>query len=80
MASVDLGFADPREWFDTGVRVTKKAIYADDPVEQLAINVVIIVAAMLSSSVGFAPGLIIAMVALFFIGVALLRIIIGAAT
>lgn len=75
-ASIDAGidWFDPRTYLSLGRQLARNAIWAPDPFTQLVTNVVIIVGAMLSSSVGFAPGLLIAAAALFFIGVALLRL------
>ncbi|QZP37074.1 hypothetical protein [Halobaculum magnesiiphilum] len=79
-ASIDAGidWFDPRTYLDIGRQLARNAIWAPDPFTQLVTNVVIIVAAMLSSSVGFAPGILIALTALFFIGVAILRLAYGA--
>lgn len=63
--------------FDLAFTSAQKAVWAKEPVQQVAINLVILVTAMLSASVGFAPGAVIALIAIFLIGVAILRVIVG---
>lgn len=61
--------------FNTGLGIAEKAVWADDPVTQIATNLVILVAAMLSSIVTWGIGLAIAAFALFFFLVGVGRLI-----
>lgn len=76
MASVNLCLdaLNPRSWFEFGVRVTRNAVWADNPQTQIVTNIVIVAALLLSSSVGFAVGIPLALFALFFLGVGVLRL------
>lgn len=78
MASVNIDALSPMDWVESGMKYGKMAIWAKEPFNQIVVNVLIIVVAMLSTSVGFAPGIIIVMWAMFFIGVALVRLFIRA--
>lgn len=77
LVDISAGFdaSNPRTWFQTGLTIARNAIYADDPLTQIATNIVILVVAMLSSAVGFLPGLFIALAALFFAGVGVVRLL-----
>ncbi len=79
-ASIDtgIGLSSPKEWAKTGVGYARKAIWAKDPVTQIAVNAVIIVAMMLSSAVGFVVGIPIALASLGLAGIGVLRLIFGA--
>lgn len=63
-----------RSTFSTGQSIAMQAVWADDPVTQIATNLVIVVAAMLSSAVTWGIGLVIAGFALFFLGVGVVRL------
>lgn len=60
--------------FKTGQSVAMQAVWADDPVTQIATNLVILVAAMLSSAVTWGIGLVIAMFAFVFLSIGVLRL------
>lgn len=79
-ASIDtgIGLPSPKEWAKTGVSYARKAIWAKDPITQIAVNAVIIVVMMLSSAVGFVVGIPIALAALFFASIGVLRLVSGA--
>lgn len=74
---VDVGLTDPRSWFRLAMQAGRMAIWADDPLTQIVVNAVILVVAMLSSSVGFVPGLVIAFVAFWLIVIGLARLTVG---
>ena len=78
-ASVDFGFdwADPRTWLRSGMNVGKKAIGTGTPAEQIVSNLLIIVAAALSSAVTWGAGLLIVLLALPFLGFGFLRLVPG---
>lgn len=73
--SVGLDLINPVQWAQTAVKYARLAVWAPNPVTQIAVNIAILVAAMLSSAVGFLPGLFIAGLALLFIGIALIRLL-----
>jgi len=75
-ADIDLGLPsmEPGDWLDTGKRVTRQALWADDPLTQVTTNVVLVAALMLSSSVGFVVGIPLALAALFLLGVGIARL------
>lgn len=78
MASINLGaFPNPKEIFSFATDVAMNAVWADDPMTQIVTNVVIIVLMMLSSSVGFAVGVPIAMAAMFLLAVGVGRLVLG---
>ena len=75
-ASIDAGILpDFGELGQMALSWGQMAIWADNPLMQIVVNVVIIVAMMLSSAVGFIVGVPIAMAALFFAGVGVVRLI-----
>ncbi|MFW5911657.1 MAG: hypothetical protein ACOCQV_02855 [Halolamina sp.] len=75
-ARVDTGIIpDWREMVSSAVGWAKKAVWAGDPVEQIAVNLVIVVVLMLSSAVGFVVGIPIAMLALTLAGVGVVRLL-----
>ncbi len=53
----------------------RMAIWAEDPLMQVVVNVVIIVALILSASVGFLPGIPIALAALLFAMIGAIRFV-----
>lgn len=67
-------FTDPRSWFAWGRRVAMMAIWPPDPLTQIAVNLVIIIFAAVSSAVTWGAGLLIAIPALFFLGVGVARL------
>lgn len=76
MVSLNLGldkFA-PRSLFQFGSRVTKNAVWADDPLTQIVTNIVIIAGLMLSASVGFLVGVPLALLALGFLSIGVVRL------
>lgn len=78
-ASVDAGILpDFGNLASMALSWAKMAVWADDPVTQIAVNAVIIVAMMLSSAVGFVVGIPIAFAALLLAGVGVARLLIGA--
>ena len=66
--SIDTGFdiTDPTTYWSTAKTVFRAAIWAEDPLDQIVANTVIIIAAILSSAVTWGAGLLIAGVALIF--------------
>ncbi len=79
-ASIDTGLGLPSfsKLGKMALSWAKMAIWADEPIMQIAVNAVIIVALMLSASVGFVPGIPIALAALFLATIGAVRLIIGA--
>lgn len=76
-ASIDtgLGLPDVGELATLAKDWTKMAIWADDPLTQIAVNAVIIVVMMLSSSVGLLVGIPIAIVALCLASIGVARLL-----
>ncbi len=79
-ASIDTGLGLPsfKDLGKMALSWAKMAIWADEPIMQIAVNAVIIVALMLSASVGFVPGIPIALAALFFATIGAVRLVVGA--
>jgi len=78
-ASVDFGLGLPsfKDLGKMALRWGRMAVWAEDPVMQIVVNLVIVVTMMLSSAVGFVVGIPIALLALSLAGVGALRLILG---
>jgi hypothetical protein len=77
--SIDTGFdlTDPSTYWRTAKTVFRAAIWAEDPLDQVVANTVIIIAAVLSSAVTWGAGLLIAGVALVFWTIGIVRLAIA---
>jgi hypothetical protein len=64
-----------RAVWNLGLEVGRMAVWADDPIQQIVANLVIVVVMMLSSSVGFVVGIPIALAAMVFLGIGIVRLI-----
>lgn len=69
-----LDMIQPREWVETGFKYAKMAVWAKDPINQVAANLVIIVVAMISSTVSLGATLVIAVISFPFLVLGLLRL------
>jgi len=78
--NVDTGIdlTDPRSWARAGIKYGKKAVWAEEPREQVATNLVIIVAAVLSSTVTLGATILIAFLAAPFFAIGVIRLVVDA--
>jgi len=78
--NVDTGIdlTDPRSWVRAGIKYGKKAVWADEPREQVATNLVVIIAAMLVTTVSFGATIVIALLALPFLVIGVIRLAVQA--
>jgi len=60
--------------YEVGLQIGKNAVWADEPVTQIATNLVVVVAAALSSAVTWVVGLLIAGIALVLLTVGVVRL------
>lgn len=73
--STGLSALDPRKWFKLGIKAVRWAFWGPDPLTQIAVNIVIFVAASLSSSVTWGLGIFIAVLALIGITIGVIRLV-----